>query len=251
MYFKKFPKFLYDFDITKTVGSGTQATATAFIAGGAVTSVVINNPGSGYVSAQITFSAPDEGDLAAVAFANIEGGVIQDIVITESGTGYNTIPTVTISSPYISQSTETKALFLTDITRNIRFRRDILANITVYDYYDIVDGETPEQIAEKIYGSPQYHWVIMLANERYDYLNDFPLTTVALEQYIIDKWGDAANDIHHYEDAKGNTVPSDYPSAVSISNTIYENKVNESKRRIKIISKDLLSTIIKNFKDQL
>jgi len=251
MYFKKFPKFLYDFDITKTVGSGTQASATAYIAGGAVTSVNIENAGSGYISAIITFSAPDQGDVAATAFAIIENGSIQDIIITQSGIGYNTIPTVTISSPYTAQATETKALLLTDITRNIRFRRDILANVTVYDYYDIVDGETPEQIAEKIYGSAQYHWVIMLANEKYDYLNDFPLTTYALEQYIIDKWAAAANDVHHYEDSKGNTVPSNYPSAVPITNSVYENEVNESKRRIKIISKDLLSTIVKNFKDQL
>ena len=251
MYFKKFPKFLYDYDITKTVGSGTQATAVAFMSGGAVTGVSIINPGSGYVNAQITFSAPEEGDVAATAFALIESGSIQDIVVTQAGYGYSSIPTITISSPYTSQQTETKALLLTDITHNIRFRRDILANITVYDYYDIIDGETPEIIAEKIYGSPEYHWVIMLTNERYDYIGDFPLTEPALEQYIVDKWGDSANNIHHYEDGNGNTVPSNWPLAVPITNDVYEREVNESKRRIKVISKELLSRILKDFKEQL
>ena len=251
MYFKNFPKMLYDFDITKTVGSGTQATATAFMAGGVVTGVQINNPGSGYISAQVTFSAPEESDLAAVAFATITNGVISDIVITEGGTGYLTIPTVTISSPYTSQSTETRATILTDITRNIRFRRDVLGNITVYDYYDIVEGETPEIVAEKIYGNAQYHWIVMLVNERYNYLSDWPLTQLNLEQYIIDKYGDSANNIHHYEDAKKNVVPSNYPLAVPITNSNYESEVNESKRRIKIISRDLLSTILKNFKDEI
>jgi hypothetical protein len=255
MYFKNFPKMLYDFDITKIVGSGTQAKATALIAGGRVTGVRIDNSGSGYVSAQVTFSAPDEqfqgNQLAAQAFAVIDNGSITEIIMTQNGYGYTTIPTVSISTPYTAQETQTKALILTDITRNIRFRRDVLANITVYDYYDIVEGETPEIVAEQIYGNAQYHWIIMLVNERYDYLKDWPLTQFNLEQYIVDKYGNTANAIHHYENGNGVTVPSNYPLAVPITNANYEEKVNESKRRIKIISKQLLSTILKNFKDEI
>ena len=148
-------------------------------------------------------------------------------------------------------SNETKALALTDITRNIRFRRDILANITVYEYYDIVDGETPEIVAEKVYGNAQYHWVVMLANEMYDYLGDWPLKYIDLEQFVEDKYGSASDSIHHYIDENGFVVNSDFPGATSVSNRQYEEQVNESKRSIKIISRDLLSTIIKNFKDEL
>jgi len=255
MYFKNFPKMLYDFDITKVVGSGTQAQATAFIAGGQITGVRIDNAGSGYVSAQITFSAPDEefqGNVnAAQGFAVIENGSITEIILTQNGYGYTTIPTVTISTPYTSQETQTKALILTDITRNIRFRRDVLANITVYDYYDVVDGETPEIVAEKVYGNAGYHWIVMLVNERYDYLKDWPLTQPNLDQYIVDKYGASANSIHHYENAKRAVVPSSYPLAVPITNANYEERLNESKRTIKIISRELLSTILKNFKDEI
>jgi hypothetical protein len=251
MYFKNFPKFLYDFDITKTVGSGTQAKATAFIAGGQVTGVEITDPGSGYISAQVTFSFPEESDYAAQGFATVENGAITDITITEGGYGYTTIPIVIISTPYTSQETVTKALILTDITRNIRFRRDVLSNITVYDYYDIVEGETPEIIAERIYGNAMYHWIVMLVNDRYDYLADWPLTQANLDQYVIDKYGANATAIHHYENANGVIVSSDYPSAVPYTNADYEEEVNESKRRIKIISKQLLSTILKNYKDEI
>lgn len=246
---------LYDFDITKVVGSGTQAKVTAFIGGGAITGVRIDNAGSGYVSADIIFSAPNEtyqGNVsAAQAFAIINNGSITEVVMTQGGYGYTSVPTVTISTPYTTLETQTKALVLTDITRNIRFRRDILANITVYDYYDVVEGETPEIVAEKIYGNAQYHWIVMLVNERYDYLGDWPLTQATLDLYVIDKYGSAANSIHHYENAKKIIVSSDYPSAVPITNANYEAQVNESKRRIKIISTQLLSTILKNFKDQI
>jgi len=50
-----------------------------------------------------------------------------------------------------------KAIIVKDITKNVRFRKDLFANITVYDQYDIIDGETPEIIAEKIYGNAEYH----------------------------------------------------------------------------------------------
>jgi len=251
MYFKNFPQFLYDFDITTTVGSGTQAFAYSELSGDTVGSVQITNSGSGYVKAVITFSAPQTGDVAAVGFAVIESGSITDIVITEPGTGYSSPPYVTISQPFTHQETNTKAWALTDITRNIRFRRDILANVTVYDNYDIVAGETPEIVAEKVYGNAQYHWVIMLANDRYDYLADWPMTQVALDQYVIDKYAGNADAVHHYVDYDGFIVSSDIPGAASISNRQYEDNLNESKRTIKIISRDLISTVLKNFKDQL
>ena len=89
---------------------------------------------------------------------------------------------------------------LTDITANVRVRKAILEDITLYDEYDMREGDTPEIIAERIYGNAQYHWIIMLANQRYDYLADFPLSSVELEEHIIDKYGaDHINDVHHYE----------------------------------------------------
>lgn len=142
------------------------------------------------------------------------------------------------------------ALVVKDITRNVRFRRDVLANITVYDEYDIMEGETPEHISEKMYGTPYYYWIIMLSNERYDYIKDFPLTYYQLERYISDKYGEAIYDIHHFENSKGFVVNSDYSGgAISVSNYRYEELINESKRRIKIIPNNMIDLILKNFKD--
>ena len=88
---------------------------------------------------------------------------------------------------------------ITDITRNVRLRKQILENISVYDYYDIAEGETPEIISEKIYGTPYYHWVIMLVNQRYDYVNDFPLTQLELDTYIDQKYGNKKYHVHDYK----------------------------------------------------
>lgn len=136
---------------------------------------------------------------------------------------------------------------ITDITRNIRFRRDVLANISVYDTYNVVSGETPEILAERFYGDSNLHWVIMLANQRYDYRNDWLMDTPALEKYITEKYNDPYA-IHHYE-ANNLIVSYDYPNAQPVTNWEYEDNVNESKRTIKVVSPELLNIVLKNFED--
>lgn len=145
----------------------------------------------------------------------------------------------------INNKTEYK--LVKDISQNVRVRKEILANVTLYDEYDIRDGETPEIIAEKVYGSPLYHWVVMLCNERYNYIDDFPLTNYQLETYIENKYGANKYATHHYINSAGYIVDS--TQGTSVSNYDYEYAQNETKRRIKLISPALLNTILKNFKD--
>lgn len=137
---------------------------------------------------------------------------------------------------------------LRDITVNFRILRKALENVTLYDEYDIVDGETPEMVSEKVYDNPNYHWAIMIANQRFDYVNDWVLPYDRLEQYCKDKYGEeAVFYTHHYEDADGYVVNDDYPMATPISNLEYESRINESKRRIKIISKTLIQQLTDEF----
>jgi hypothetical protein len=143
-----------------------------------------------------------------------------------------------------------KAIILTDITRNVRFRKEIFGNIELFDEYDIQDGDTPEIIADKVYGNSEYHWIIMLVNERFDYIADFPLSYDALLKYVDDKYGVGnANQIHHYENANGFIVNYDAQGAGAITNLQHEERVNESKRRIKLVSPNLIARVLKQFND--
>lgn len=251
MYFKDFPRVLYDFDVNTKRITGIQATGYASLSADGVGSVTITNGGSGYTTASITFSEPENTGVTASAYAVIENGTITKVIMKNAGGGYLRAPTVVITPPYGNLRSENKAYAVTDITRNIRFRKEVLANITSYDAYDIVDGETPEIVAEKVYGNAEYHWIIMLANDIYDYRSDFPLTQLQLEKYVVDKYGDDADATRYYVDENNLVVMPDVSGAVPVSNRQYEEQINEGKRRIKIISKDLISIVLKNFKDQL
>lgn len=136
-----------------------------------------------------------------------------------------------------------------DVTLNVRIRKAILENITLYDEYDIRDGETPEIISNKVYGSPLYHWVIMIVNERYNYVDDFPMSSQQFEMYVAEKYGSDLYTTHHYINSQGFIVNQTPGQTTAISNYDYEISVNESKRRIKLISPISLGQVLQSFKD--
>lgn len=147
---------------------------------------------------------------------------------------------------YLNKDGREVLVRLRDVTRNARVRKEILSNITMYEEYAIQDGETPEHVSEKFYDSPDYHWVIMLLNERYDYVSDWPMSSARMKDYVEGKY---ANQLatHHYEDSNRLVVPSTWPGAISVSNFEYEERINESKRQIKMITSPMLSLLLEDF----
>src|SRR6266404_2989641 len=73
-------------------GGGVGAAGTATIAAGAITTIAVTTPGSGYSAATATITGDGSGATATVTVA---GGVVTAIVVTTAGTGYTTA-TVTI-----------------------------------------------------------------------------------------------------------------------------------------------------------
>ncbi|KHJ38992.1 starch-binding protein SusD [Pedobacter glucosidilyticus] len=92
----------FSLQVNITGGGGTGARATAFTSNtGAITSIVIDNPGTGYTTAPaITFTAfrtdnnttsPITGTNVATATAVVSGGRLTAINITRAGNGYPTV----------------------------------------------------------------------------------------------------------------------------------------------------------------
>jgi hypothetical protein len=97
-------------------------------------------------------------------------------------------------------------IFVKDITKNVRFRKDFLQSLLLYEDYRITDGETPEIISEKLYGTPYYHWILMLANSKFDYIQDFPLSVNKLDIMVESKYGDRKHDISYFTDTQRNRI---------------------------------------------
>jgi hypothetical protein len=142
---------------------------------------------------------------------------------------------------YDLQDNQNRTL-ITDILRRVNLKSNVAANTLIFDEYNVKDGEQPDIVADKYYGDPELHWVIVTINNitsRYDW----PLDQVALSNFVSDKYSNP-DGIHHYEinATSGDTtrklqVSSDTDDALPVTNYEHEETLNDSKRRIRLLDR--------------
>lgn len=131
-----------------------------------------------------------------------------------------------------------------DVTVRFSFVKNLTNNISAFEPYRIKDGDRIEDIAFKLYGSSELHWIIILTNNIVDPFYDLPLSELELTEYIASKYGSPnVNLTHHYEDVNGRIVPEGTPGATIITNTEYEASENERFREIKIMKPEYVARV--------
>lgn len=125
--------------------------------------------------------------------------------------------------------------------------RDFIKNYRGIRYFPYVirDGDRPDNVSMKVYGTPNFDWLIMLVNDMYSIYDDWPKDDATFQRYIIEKYGSisAANStIKNYLDAKGNiidlTTYNSLPSSQRSTQTQYEYEFAENiiKSTIKLVN---------------
>jgi len=129
----------------------------------------------------------------------------------------------------------------------------------IFYEYDVKDGETPEIIADKLYGDSRFHWVVLLTNNIVDPYYDWPMSYENLMVTIEQKYATPAHNglqystqtVHHYEDKQGNYIDltsfNQLPASERKKVMIYdwEMALNESKRRIRLLDASFIDQIDK------
>lgn len=82
---------------------------------------------------------------------------------------------------------------VTNVMSRFTFNEAFKNNTAVYYNYRIKDGETPEMIANKIYGSSEKHWIILNYNDIVHPQFDWPLSTRAFNKFVDKKYSAEAN----------------------------------------------------------
>lgn len=88
----------------------------------------------------------------------------------------------------IDRNQLTKEQLITNILFRIDFIKEILDNMSSYSLYAIREGDTPEVLAEKIYGNSEAHWLILYANNIVDPHYDWPMDSRTFNRYIVKKY---------------------------------------------------------------
>ena len=140
-----------------------------------------------------------------------------------------------------------------DITTRIKVREWIINNGALFSKYIVSNGDTPEIVAFKEYGSTDYHWVVLLFNQIINNYYGWPLSRRNFDAYVNSKYTNP-NGIHSYTIPQSSggtwidiTVESDVVGATALTNMEYEEKIQDKKAKIRLLKKSYLLQFTNEF----
>ena len=181
---------------------------------------------------------------------------------------FRELPNLEYQSFLSSSSGSDEYLLVKNVFRRVKLRDDLKNIFRIFIKYEIQDGARPDTVAEEVYGSAQYDWVVLVSAGIVNIRNEWPLSDRDIYQYAEEIYGDDLNAIHHYEttevkDSKGRlilpagkvvdstfTIPDPNISiqnlnpVVGISNYEYETRKNILKRSIYLLKPEYLQQAI-------
>ena len=176
------------------------------------------------------------------------------------------LPNKTSSLDYV----EVKNIF-----RRAKLRDDLQNNFTIFNKYEIPIGARPDTVAEDLYGSSQFDWVVLTVAGILNVRNEWPLSDRDIYDYSFDKYGESLNSVKFFETEevkdsngrmilpKGKIVDSNFtipkpgePNAtlnpvVGVSNYEYESRLNEEKRSIFVLREEYLQEFLNDMREMM
>ena len=160
-----------------------------------------------------------------------------------------------------------------NLFRRAKIRDDFFKNVTAFTKYKIIGEERPEQIAQRLYGSSTYDWVVLISNNIINVRTEWPLSDSEFSDYLERKYTEAElAQPHHYEttaviDSRGKLIiPAGkivdsnfsitYYDGLSVTKnpvkmvSVYEYEIqqNDKKRNIYVLRNRYLQTAIDDMK---
>ena len=177
-----------------------------------------------------------------------------------------------------------------NLFKGVRLREDILQDLTVFEKYQIVGDDRPDNVAFRIYGDSALDWLVLKCNNIINIQSEWPMTQEDFDRHMLEKYetyDNLYNGIHHYETVEiknskgvvmvpeGLQVPSDWTytffdsamgqhlsslkeyntvqnnPVVSITNYDYETKIENEKRNIYILKGAYVNIVKDDLNEEL
>ena len=112
---------------------------------------------------------------------------------------FRELPDILYQSNLLHKVSSQEYVQIKNIFRRVKIQDWIQENTNFFNRYTIRDGERPDTLAERLYGSPDRDWIVILTAGITNIRNDWPLSNYDLYRYVENKYGTTLNDVHHYE----------------------------------------------------
>ena len=181
---------------------------------------------------------------------------------------FRELPNLEYQSFLSSSKGSDEYLLVKNVFRRVKLRDDLQNVFTIFNKYEIQEGARPDTVAEELYGSSQYDWVVLIGANIINVRNEWPLSDRDIYRYSEQLYGNDLNAVHHYEtkevkDSNGRlilpagkivdsvfTIPDPdiliqtLNPVIGISNYEYEVRKNNKKREIYVLKPAYLQQVI-------
>ena len=190
---------------------------------------------------------------------------------------FQELPNILHPSLFPSRNKVESTILVKNLFKRSKLRTDVDQAITAFNYFDIKEGMRPDMVAQELYDNPELDWVVLTSNNITNIRNEWPLSHNDLHEYMLEKYGSDANiaKVHHFETREildefsrvimpaglqvdenftfkyknsTNSILNVNPVS-AITNYQYEVKLNDQKRRIRILKSEFLSAFISEHRE--
>lgn len=147
---------------------------------------------------------------------------------------------------------------VTNLLKRVAVRAKVKTNTALFDTYNVKEGQTPEEIADKLYGDPNLHWIVMYVNNITDRYHQWPMTTPQFLAFLNDKYSNP-DGLHHYEitQTSGDTTVTidigtdntEHSGATTITNREFEEKRQDTLRKIRLLDPAYIDQFVEEFEN--
>ena len=177
-----------------------------------------------------------------------------------------------------------------NIFKGVRLREDILQDLTVFQKYQIIGDDRPDNVAFAVYGDSKLDWLVLKCNNIINIQSEWPMTQEDFDRYLLNKYetyDNLYNGIHHYETIEiknskgvvmvpeGLQVPSNWTytffdsamgqhlsslkeyntvqndPVVSVTNYDYEIKIENENRNIYVLNQGYINIVKDDLNEEL
>jgi hypothetical protein len=154
---------------------------------------------------------------------------------------FRELPDVEIPSPLSHKNSSRDYVRIKNLFRRVKLLDWLQDKATLFDKFQIPEGARPDTVAQLVYGSADYDWVVLLTAGIINVRDQWPLSNRDLYVYAENKYTTQnLNDIHHYETVevrdqkgrlilqRGQKVDSNFKIVVSAGSTYTSIGANEN-----------------------
>lgn len=113
---------------------------------------------------------------------------------------FRELPDIEYQSQLLTRNSSLNYVRVKNLFRRVKLRDDLQNVFTLFNKYQIKDGERPDTIAETLYGSSDLDWVVILSANIINVRDSWPLSDKDLYNFTEQKYGlDQMYKIKYYQ----------------------------------------------------